>query len=71
MDLGGNMENKVIAKEYVDKNYIKKKDLKAYINAELNMIEKCRKDTSFITNQQYDAMEAVYKAIKNIFLEDK
>lgn len=65
------MENKVISKEYVNKNYIKKKDLKAYINTELNMIEKCRKDTSFITNQQYDAMEAVYKAIKNIFLEDK
>ena len=65
------MENKVISKEYVNKNYIKKKDLKAFINAELNAIEKCRKDTGFITNQQYDAMEVVYKAIKNIFLEDK
>lgn len=65
------MENKVIAKEYVDKNCIYKKDLEGYINAELNMIRKCRKDTGFITNQQYDAMEAVYKAIKNIFLEDK
>ena len=65
------MENKVIAKEYVDKNYVKKNDLKGFVNAELKMIEKCRKDTGFLTNQQYDAMEAVYKAIKNQFLEDK
>ena len=65
------MENKVIAKEYVDKNYIKKSDLRGFVNSELNMIKKCRKDTGFIIEQQYDAMEAVYKAIKNLFLEDK
>ncbi len=34
------MENKVIAKEYVDKNCIYKKDLEGFINAELNMIRK-------------------------------
>jgi len=62
--------NKVISKEYVDKNYIKKSELAGYVNTELTMIDKCRKDVGFLTNQQYDAMEAVYKAIKNIFLEE-
>lgn len=62
--------NKVISREYVEKNYIKKADLENFVNAELNMINKNRKDVGFLTNQQYDAMEAVYKAIKNIFLEE-
>ena len=62
--------NKVISREYVEKNYIKKSDLEGFVNAELNMINKCRKDVGFLTNQQYDAMEAVYKGIKNIFLEE-
>lgn len=62
------MENPVISREYVEKNYIKKQELKNFINAELKAINKCRKDVGFLTNQQYDAIEAVYKAIKNIFL---
>lgn len=62
--------NKVIIREYVEKNYIKKDDLLKFINSELRMIKKCRKGESFISNQQYDGMEAVYKTIKNIFLEE-
>ena len=62
--------NKVISREYVDKNYIKKSELAGYVNAELKMINKCRKDVGFLTKQQYDAMEAVYKSIKNLFLEE-
>ena len=62
--------NKVISREYVEKNYIKKSDLEGFVNAELKIINKCRKDVGFLTNQQYDAMEAVYKAIKNLFLEE-
>jgi hypothetical protein len=62
--------NKVISREYVEKNYIKKDDLRNFIDGELMMIKKCRKDTGFIGNQQYDGMEVVYKAISNIFLEE-
>ena len=61
--------NKVISREYVEENYIKKDDLQNFIDGELMMIEKCRKDVGFISNQQYDGMEAVYKTIKNLFLE--
>lgn len=62
--------NPVISREYVEKNYIKKSDLKGFVNAELKMINKCKNDVGFLTKQQYDAMEAVYKAIKNLFLEE-
>lgn len=62
--------NKVISREYVEKNYIKKEDLQNFVDAEMKMIKKCRKDVGFISNQQYDGMETVYKAIQNIFLED-
>lgn len=62
--------NKVISREYVEKNYIKKEDLQNFVDAEMMMIKRCREDVGFISNQQYDGMEAVYKAIKNLFLEE-
>ena len=62
--------NKVISREYVEKNYIKKEDLQNFVDTEMKMIKKCRKDVGFISNQQYDGMEAVYNAIKKVFLEE-
>ena len=66
------MENKVIAKEYVEKNYVKKSDLNEFIESELKVIEKMiNKKSASVMQLQLDGMRAVYKGIKNQFLEDK
>ena len=66
------MENKVIAKEYVDKNYIKKSELNEFIESELQVIERMRnKKVATVGQIRLDGMRAVYKGIKNQFLEDK
>jgi len=66
------MENKVIAKEYVDKNYIKKSELNEFIENELQVIERMiNKKVATARQLQLDGMRAVYKGIKNLFLEDK
>ena len=62
--------NKVIAREYVEKNYIKKSDLKEFVYSELKAIKECKSDKATARQFQLDGMEAVYKAIKNIFLEE-
>lgn len=63
--------NKVIAREYVEKNYIKKIDLSKFVNDELEAIKECKcKDKTTARQFQLDGMEAVYKGIKNIFLEE-
>lgn len=66
------MENKVIVKEYVDKNYVKKSDLNEFIESELQVIEKMiNKKSASVMQLRLDGMRAVYKGIKNQFLEDK
>lgn len=65
------MENKVISREYVEKNYIKKIDLSNFVESELRAIKKCKSNKEMARQFQLDGMEAVYKGIKNIFLEDK
>ena len=62
--------NPVISREYVEKNYIKKTDLKQFIESELFAINKCKSNKTTARQFQLDGMEAVYKAIKNIFLEE-
>lgn len=64
-------ENPVISKEYVKKNFIKKSDLERFVENELEAIKVCKdKDKSTARQFILDGMEAVYKAIKNIFLEE-
>ena len=71
MDIGESM-NKVISREYVEKNYIKKADLKEFIDAEIvvidNMIDK---DIATARQLQLDGLKAGYTAIQQIFLRSK
>ena len=62
------MENKVISTEYVKKNFIKKSDLKEYLDHEFVMIKKCRNKLEW--KKYLDGVESAYKAIQNIFLGD-
>ena len=60
------MKNKVISREYVEKNYISKEDLKKFIENKMQIIKK-RIDKNNIIAMQYqlDGMKAVYKAIQD------
>lgn len=62
-------KDKGFSKEYIKANYIRKVDLASFISTELTMIENSRKVKGFLTKEQCDAMEAVYNAIYNLFLE--
>lgn len=63
------IKDKGFSKEYIKENYIRKVDLASFISTELTMIENSRKVKGFLTKEQCDAMEAVYNAIYNLFLE--
>lgn len=63
------IKDKGFSKEYIKANYIRKVDLASFISTELTMIENSRKVKGFLTKEQCDAMEAVYNAIYNLFLE--
>lgn len=64
------MANKVISREYVEKNYIEKSKLKDFVYSELRAINDCKSNKMTARQFQLDGMEAVYKAIINIFLEE-
>lgn len=55
------MENKVIAKDYVDKNYVKKSDLKEILY----------KDYGETIYDYHCAYEELFDKIENLLLEDK
>ena len=61
--------NKVIARDYVEKNYIKKSELKEFIDGELEMIEENQYkggDKRLIL----DGVEAAYRCILATFIKE-
>ena len=64
--------NPVISRKYVEENYIKKDELKKFIEYEIKTIDKCKKERKNLARSlEMDGMKAAYVAIKNIFLEGK
>ena len=63
--------NPVISREYVEKNYIPKDELRKFIKSEFKMIDKNMRTWETLEGQcQLKGMKAAYTAINNIFLEE-
>ena len=59
--------NKVVATDYVEKNYIKKAELEQFINLELEMVERSRDK---VEGGLLDGISAAYNCILTTFIKE-
>lgn len=59
--------NKVVATDYVEKNYTKKAELEQFINTELEMVERSRDK---IEGGLLDGISAAYNCILATFIKE-